>query len=75
MLGIMNGDYKSADYTKINPAKQIPAMQEIDERTGEVFNLAESHTILRYLADSHNVPDHWYPKDLRKRAKVNIYLD
>ena len=37
--------------------------------------IAESHAIMRYLADSRGCDDHWYPKDLRKRAKVNQYLD
>ena len=60
---------------KVNPAKQLPAMQEINEATGEVFTLSESHTILRYLAVSRGVDDHWYPVDLRKRAVVNHYLD
>ena len=50
-------------------------MQEINEQTGEVFTLSESHAILRYLAVSRGVPDHWYPADLRKRAIVNFYLD
>ena len=50
-------------------------MQEIDERTGDVFTLVESHTIMRYLADTRGVPDHWYPKDARKRAIVDMYLD
>ena len=55
--------------------KQIPVIQEIDIRTGNTFNLAQSHTIMRYLADSRSVPDHWYPADLRKRAVVDMYLD
>ena len=62
-------------YADINPTKQIPYMQEVDSNTGEVFNLGESHTILRYLADSRGCPDHWYPSDLRERAKVDAYLD
>ena len=42
---------------------------------GEGLVLYESHAILRYLCDSFPVPDHWYPKDPEKRAKVNEYLD
>jgi len=30
---------------------------------------------LRYLADSRKVADHWYPKDLHKRAQIDQYLD
>ena len=50
-------------------------MQEVDKATGEVFTMGESHAILRYLADSRSCPDHWYPRDLRKRAEVDMYLD
>ena len=71
----MQGGTKKPEFAKINPMKKIPAMQEIDERTGEVFNLAESHAILRYLACSRGCADHWYPSNLRKRALVDQYLD
>ena len=37
--------------------------------------MAESHTIMRYLADSRNCDAHWYPRDLQKRALVDMYLD
>ena len=61
--------------TQVNPAKQIPAMQEIDESTGETFTLAESHAMMKYLAVSRDCPDHWYPSDLKDRARVDHYLD
>ena len=35
----------------------------------------ESHTIMRYIHETRGTPDHWYPKDPRKRAKVDEYLD
>ena len=47
----------------------MPAISDGD------INLFESHTILRYLHETRNLPDHWYPKDPRKRAKVDEYLD
>ena len=33
-----------------------------------------SVAILRYLATKFNTPDHWYPKDLQTRAKVDEAL-
>ena len=30
---------------------------------------------MRYLVQKHQLPDHWYPSDLEKRAKINEYLD
>ena len=53
----------------------MPAIQEKNEVTGEIFTLGESHTIMRYLAESRGCPDHWYPADLKKRALVDMYLD
>ena len=39
------------------------------------LTLFESHSILRYICETRNLDDHWYPKDQRKRAKVDEYLD
>jgi glutathione S-transferase len=57
------------DFIKINPARQIPAI------TDGSFNLAESHTILRYLHSTRECADHWYPSCSKKRAMVDQYLD
>ena len=53
-------------------------MQEVDAATGRVLlTLSESHTIMRYLADTRGCPNHWYPKmaQPRERALVDEYLD
>ena len=78
MTRLAKGDGRKPEYLKINPLGQVPAMQEVDADTGEVlFTLLESHTIMRYLAVTRNVADHWYPynKDLKKRALIDQYLD
>lgn len=31
--------------------------------------------ILRYLARERQFPDHWYPKDSKKQARVDEYLE
>ena len=75
---LAKGEARTNEFKKINPLMQVPAMQEVDAETGEVmFTLLESHAIMRYLALSHNVADHWYPntKDLKKRALIDQYLD
>ncbi|CDW75323.1 glutathione s-transferase domain-containing protein [Stylonychia lemnae] len=63
------------EFKKINPIQQIPAIKEIDTQTGEEWTLGESHAILRYLINTRQLPDHWYPKEPRLRAKVDQYLD
>nr|DBA23026.1 TPA: hypothetical protein GDO54_013988 [Pyxicephalus adspersus] len=36
--------------------------------------MAESTAMLLYLANKYKTPDHWYPSDLQKRARVDEYL-
>jgi glutathione S-transferase len=43
------------EFAKINPNRKLPAIMHGD------FNLSESHSIMRYLARTFNVPEHWYP--------------
>jgi glutathione S-transferase len=62
-------EHQKNDYGVINPVKKVPAIMD-----GE-FPLFESHSILRYLARSRDVPDHYYPKDPKEAARVDRYLD
>ncbi len=55
-------------YLAENPVGGIPALADDD------LVLAESHAILRYLADRERRSD-LYPPDLRERAAVDEFLD
>lgn len=63
------GQHLTDDYQNINRFKRIPCIVDGD------FKLAESIAIYRYLASVCNVEDHWYPKDAKKRARVDEYLE
>ena len=65
-------DQYKPEFKQINPNGKVPALIDGD------LNLYESHTILRYLHQTRpdKMPDSLYPtKDLRKRAKIDEYLD
>ena len=68
-VSIMKGEVAGAPFKQVNPVGKIPAIVE------DGFHLGESHTIMRYICESRNLPDHYYPKDLKKRAKVDFWLD
>ena len=52
----------------------MPAFKEV--KAGEAdFNMFESHAIMKYICATRNLPDHWYPKDAKSRAKMDMYLD
>jgi glutathione S-transferase len=68
-IDFQKGEHKAPDYLKVNPKGQVPSISDGD------FNLSESATILRYLATTRKTPDHWYPADPKKRARVDEALD
>ena len=62
-VSIMSRDHLEPEYVKINPLKKVPVLQEIDGKSGKVFlTLTESHTIMKYIATSRGLPEHWYPR-------------
>jgi glutathione S-transferase len=67
VVDLMTGEHVKEPYSKLNPSKQVPLLVDGD------FMLTESSAILKYLADKIGSPA--YPKDLKKRAKVNEMMD
>ncbi|MEE6504289.1 hypothetical protein FKM82_005126 [Ascaphus truei] len=65
---LSKGEQLSKEFAKVNPLHKVPALKDGD------FTLSESIAILLYLARKYNTPDHWYPSDLQKRARVDEYL-
>ncbi|XP_071789772.1 glutathione S-transferase theta-1-like [Asterias amurensis] len=58
----------SGEYGLVNPFRRVPAIQDGD------YILTESVAILQYLAERYHCPDHWYPKDIKARGKVQEYM-
>ena len=67
VVDLMTGEHMKPAYTAINPNRLVPVLEDGD------FRLTESSAILKYLADKIDSPA--YPKDLRKRARVNEMMD
>ena len=67
MVDLMQGAHHQPPYSEMNPSRMVPMLEDGD------FRLTESSAILKYLADTIDSPA--YPKDLRKRARVNEMMD
>ncbi|XP_074868667.1 glutathione S-transferase theta-4 [Carettochelys insculpta] len=65
---LLKGQHLSEEFGKVNVLRKVPALKD------GAFTLAESIAILLYLSRKFNTPDHWYPSDLQKRARVDEYL-
>ena len=67
LIDLMTGAHHQPPYASLNPSRLVPMLEDGDLR------LTESSAILKYLADKYDLPS--YPKDLKKRAKVNEAMD
>ena len=67
VVDILSGAHYQEPYASLNPSRLVPMLEDGD------FRLTESSAILKYLADINNLPS--YPKDPKKRAKVNEAMD
>ncbi|XP_053135191.1 glutathione S-transferase theta-1-like [Hemicordylus capensis] len=62
------GPAQAGSLPKVIAVKKVPVLKD------ETFLLAEGTAILLYLSRKYKTPDHWYPSDIQKRAKVDEYL-
>lgn len=69
LVKLREGEHFQEAFTKVNPFRKVPVIDD------NGFKLTESVAILRYLARSKIVADHWYNADLQLQAKVDEYLE
>lgn len=67
-IRVLRGEVLTEEFAKISPSQTVPTLVH-----GSLV-LYESNSILTYLADLVQVPDHWYPSDPKYRSLVNNYL-
>lgn len=69
-VDVFKGEQKKPEYSNLCPLMKVPGMQDGS------LSMSESVAIMRYLAAKHSdkYPDHWYPADLSRRAKIDEYI-
>ncbi|XP_048517018.1 glutathione S-transferase 1 isoform X2 [Dendroctonus ponderosae] len=68
ITNVVIGESKKPEFIKMNPLHTIPLITDND------WHLYDSHVIMQYLVDKYAKDDSLYPKDLKKRAIVNLRL-
>lgn len=64
------GEHRSDEYKEcIGRFQQVPSI--IDDG----FKLSNGVTILKYLIREKLIPEHWYPRDSKLRARIDEYLE
>ncbi|XP_076126453.1 glutathione S-transferase theta-1a [Alosa pseudoharengus] len=67
-VDLASGEQYGEEFGQISMVRKVPVLRDGD------FILTESIAILMYLAEKFSTPDHWYPAESQKRARVNEYL-
>ncbi|XP_056130339.1 glutathione S-transferase theta-2 isoform X1 [Lampris incognitus] len=66
-VALRRGENKTPEFTKLNLMQKVPVMVD------NGFVLTESDAILKYLVSRYDIPQHWYPRQLERRARVDEY--
>ncbi|KAH3851693.1 glutathione S-transferase theta-1-like [Dreissena polymorpha] len=70
VIDLMKGENYNPEFLKKNPFHKVPLIDDGG------FILAESVTIMRYIAIQYKLPEHWYPRaDVRAQARVDEFLN
>ncbi|XP_787156.2 glutathione S-transferase theta-1 [Strongylocentrotus purpuratus] len=69
-IDIFAGEHKKPEFANNFPLQTLPGLKDGD------FYLGEMVAIFHYLINTHadKIEDHWYPKDLKSRARVDEYI-
>ena len=73
-VDLFKGEHKKPEYLDVFPLGYVPSMEDLREEN-KGFVLGESNAIMKYLCNTFEVADHFYPKDAKTRARIDMYLD
>ncbi|KAF4518210.1 hypothetical protein B566_EDAN005935 [Ephemera danica] len=68
-IDLKKGEHMTEEYRAVSRFGLVPVIDD------NGFQLTESVGIMRYLCREKGVADHWYPKDSKKQAQVDEYLE
>ncbi|KAF6209495.1 hypothetical protein GE061_015242 [Apolygus lucorum] len=68
-INLGKSEHHSEEFAKVSRFRKVPVIDD------NGFRLTESIAIFRYLCRQYKVEDKWYPKDTRKQAAVDEYLE
>ncbi|XP_058066715.1 glutathione S-transferase theta-1-like [Anopheles bellator] len=69
LVNLGKGEHLTEQFKEINRFQKVPCI------TDSKIKLAESVAIIRYLAREYTLPDHWFPAESRRQARVDEYLE
>ncbi|PWA16972.1 hypothetical protein CCH79_00020084 [Gambusia affinis] len=67
-VALRKGEHRTSEFSKLNPMQKVPVLVDGG------FVLTESDAILKYLATTFDIPEHWYPWQPERRARVDEYM-
>ncbi|KAK2185917.1 hypothetical protein NP493_217g04018 [Ridgeia piscesae] len=67
-ITLRKGEHLTEEFLRINPFHKVPVIDD------NGFILTESVAILKYLCGSRHMPEHWYPVDVCRRARVDEFF-
>lgn len=73
-IDLFKGEEKKPEFLAINAMGEVPALEDLREEN-KGFSLGESHAIMKYIINTFEVADHFYPKEPKTRALIDQYLD
>jgi len=68
-VNALKGENRKPEFKSKFPSGLVPVIADIDG-----YAVEETAAILQYLCEKKMLSDHWYPKDLQTRARVNYFL-